>query len=68
MDDLLLKRFDRLDDKVGTIESAWGTFIYADAHAAEYERTPVHLYSVMFTSRDLWGNEGGDWIGFLAPR
>ena len=43
--------------KIGTIEGAWGTFIYADANAAEYRTDPVHLYSVAFDARDLWGDE-----------
>lgn len=50
-----LPRYAR--DKIGTIEGAWGTFIYADAHAAEYKTDPVHLYTVAFDARELWGNE-----------
>ncbi len=46
--------------KTGAIEGAWGAFIYADAHAAEYRTDPVHLYSVAFDARDLWGNEAAD--------
>ena len=50
-----LPRYAR--DKIGTIEGAWGTFIYADANAAEYKHQPVHLYTVVFDAQDLWGDE-----------
>ena len=50
-----LPRYAR--DKIGQIESAWGTFIYADANAAAYKAIPVWLYTVVFDAADLWGSE-----------
>ncbi len=50
-----LPRYAR--NKTGTVERAWGTFIYADAHAEEYKKEPVHLYSIVFDARELWGDE-----------
>jgi nitrile hydratase subunit beta len=44
--------------KTGTIESAYGTFIYADSNAATYDPSPVHLYTVVFDATELWGEEG----------
>lgn len=51
-----LPRYAR--DKVGVIEKAWTTFIYADDHAENSVMTPVHLYTVVFASTALWGNAG----------
>jgi nitrile hydratase len=53
-----LPRYAR--NKIGTIEGAWGTFIFADSNAAEYRTDPVHLYSVAFDATTLWGNEAAD--------
>ncbi len=53
-----LPRYAR--NKVGTIERAWGTFVFADTNAAENRQVPVHVYSVAFEATDLWGEEASD--------
>lgn len=59
----------------GLVERAHGAFLVADRHA-EGDRTPETLYTVVFESRDLWGDEAtaGDrlsldlWDSYLLPR
>jgi nitrile hydratase len=42
----------------GVIDRDHGVFIFPDTHAAELGRKPQHVYSVRFTSRELWGPDG----------
>ena len=59
----------------GLVERAQGAFLVADRHA-EGDPTPETLYTVVFESRDLWGDEAaaGDrlsldlWDSYLLPR
>jgi len=68
-----LPRYAR--NRVGTIESAHGSFILADAHAATDKPAADFLYTVVFEARDLWGEEAaaGDsltldlWDSYLLP-
>jgi len=48
-----LPRYAR--DKHGVIDCDHGVFIFPDIHAATGEKTGQHLYSVCFTSAELWG-------------
>ena len=51
-----LPRYAR--DKLGIIEKAWATFVYADDHAEKSVMTPAHLYTVVFDCKELWGKTG----------
>ncbi len=42
-------------DKVGTIESLHGAFVFPDTNAHFKGENPQHLYSVRFTAQELWG-------------
>ena len=41
----------------GVIDRDHGVFIFPDTHAEFKGESPQHLYSVRFTSRELWGPE-----------
>jgi nitrile hydratase len=41
--------------KTGTIERDHGVFVFPDTNAHLRGETPQHVYSVRFTSRELWG-------------
>jgi nitrile hydratase subunit beta len=44
--------------KLGTIERDHGVFLFADSNAHFQGEKPQHLYSVRFTARELWGEQG----------
>ncbi|MCC5887323.1 MAG: nitrile hydratase subunit beta [Gammaproteobacteria bacterium] len=43
--------------KSGRILTCHGAWVYPDNHAHGQGDQPVHLYTVMFTGRELWGRE-----------
>ena len=43
--------------KRGTIESDWGTEVFADSNAHNAGAREQHVYSVAFTARELWGDD-----------
>ena len=42
----------------GVIERDHGVFIFPDTYAAGRGERPQHVYSVRFTSHELWGADG----------
>jgi nitrile hydratase subunit beta len=44
---------------VGVITHAHGAYVYPDTHATGEGENPEHLYTVRFTSEELWGAEAG---------
>jgi nitrile hydratase subunit beta len=68
-----LPRYAR--DKFGIVERARGVFVFPDSNAEGLGEKPQHLYSVRFTARDLWGDQGGAkdsvyidmWDEYLEP-
>jgi nitrile hydratase len=48
----------------GQIESDQGVWVFPDTQAAGLGKKPQHVYSVRFSSRDLWGPQGrpGDFV------
>jgi nitrile hydratase len=42
--------------KRGVIAENRGVFFYPDAHVISSQKHPQHVYSVMFTARELWGD------------
>ena len=61
--------------KCGTIERAYGGFVFPDSNAHEGGENPQHVYSVRFTARELWGDEAPPldsvyvdlWDSYLEP-
>jgi len=47
-----------LHSRRGRIERDHGVFILPDAHAHGQGEKPQHVYSVRFSSSELWGREG----------
>jgi len=47
-----------LHSRRGRIERDHGVFILPDAHAHGQGENPQHVYSVRFSSSELWGREG----------
>ncbi|HLX36648.1 MAG TPA: nitrile hydratase subunit beta, partial [Candidatus Binataceae bacterium] len=43
--------------KRGTIASDWGEYVFADSNAHEGGERRQHVYSVIFTARELWGRD-----------
>ena len=43
--------------KHGTVEHDHGVFVFPDTNAVLKGEKPQHVYSVMFTARELWGPE-----------
>lgn len=41
--------------KRGTVEHDHGVFVFPDTNAELQGEKPQHVYSVMFTARELWG-------------
>ena len=41
--------------KRGIVEHDHGVFVFPDSNAQLHGEKPQHVYSVMFTARDLWG-------------
>jgi nitrile hydratase subunit beta len=46
--------------KSGRIAAVYGPHVFADAHAQGLGEQPQWLYNVVFTSRELWGEEGDE--------
>jgi Nitrile hydratase beta subunit len=61
--------------KVGTVEADFGVFTLPDTMAHGNIQTPQHVYSVSFTSQELWGPAAdpknsfrvGLWDDYLDP-
>lgn len=47
-----------LRGKRGVVRVDHGVFLFPDAHAHGQGEKPQHLYSVRFSSKELWGREG----------
>jgi nitrile hydratase len=68
-----LPRYAR--DRVGTIVLYHGAHVFPDAAATLTGEDPQHLYTVEFSARELWGDEGVAqdtvtvdlWESYLAP-
>lgn len=45
--------------RAGEIAAWHGAYVYPDSNAVGLGENPHHLYSVRFTSRELWGDEPG---------
>jgi nitrile hydratase beta subunit len=43
--------------KIGRIDQLRGVHVFADAHAQGLGEQPQWLYTVVFTARELWGND-----------
>ena len=41
--------------KLGTVDSDYGVFVFADSDAQGLGERPQHVYSVRFAARELWG-------------
>lgn len=60
---------------VGEIVEACGGYVFPDSSALQQGENPQHLYSVRFSSRELWGPEGDEntylfislWEDYLEP-
>ena len=60
--------------KVGRIAAVYGPHVFADAQAQGLGEQPQWLYNVVFTARELWGEEGDEtstvsidaWESYLA--
>ncbi|HEY2399195.1 MAG TPA: nitrile hydratase subunit beta [Steroidobacteraceae bacterium] len=46
--------------KSGRIAAVYGPHVFADAHAQGLGEQPQWLYNVVFTARELWGEEGDE--------
>ncbi|HUE10866.1 MAG TPA: nitrile hydratase subunit beta [Steroidobacteraceae bacterium] len=44
--------------KTGSIERDHGVFVFSDTSAYSQGENPQHLYSVRFSARELWGEQG----------
>jgi nitrile hydratase len=61
--------------KRGTIERDHGVYIFPDTNAHALGEKPQHVYSVRFTARELWGEQGAPrdsifvdmWDDYLEP-
>ncbi len=51
-----LPRYAR--DKTGTVECIRGCHVYPDSAAVDGTENPQWLYTVVFTGRELWGDDG----------
>jgi nitrile hydratase len=60
----------------GVIEAAHGAFIYPDAAGNGQGENPQHVYTVLFTAAELWGDENAEanttstfdvWEPYLEP-
>ncbi len=61
--------------KVGVVEAARGGFVFPDSNAHRGGEQPQHVYTVVFTGEEIWG-EGADptlaisidaWESYLEP-
>lgn len=62
--------------RVGEVVAAHGAYVYPDSNALGLGEDPHHLYTVRFTSKELWGDEPGAanatnhvdlWEPYLTP-
>lgn len=61
--------------KIGTVVRDRGVFVFPDTNAHFLGENPQHLYSVRFTSRELWGQQASAadtvyldlWDDYLEP-
>ena len=61
--------------KIGRIDQVLGVHVYADAHAQGLGEQPQWLYTVVFSARELWGNQAAQgqsvsidaWELYLEP-
>lgn len=61
--------------KFGTIERDHGVFVFPDTNAIFLGEKPQHLYSVRFSTRELWGDQAAPqdavyidmWDDYLEP-
>jgi nitrile hydratase len=61
--------------KIGRIDQVLGVHVFADAHAQGLGEQPQWLYTVVFSARELWGNQAAQgqsvsidaWELYLEP-
>jgi nitrile hydratase subunit beta len=61
--------------KIGRIDQLRGVHVFADAHAHGLGEQPQWLYTVVFSARELWGNDAASgqsvsidaWEAYLEP-
>jgi hypothetical protein len=61
--------------KRGRIAQVYGMHVFADSHAQGLGERPQWLYNVVFSARELWGDEGDErstlsidaWEQYLDP-
>jgi nitrile hydratase subunit beta len=61
--------------KRGHIAHVYGMHVFADSHAQGFGEQPQWLYNVVFSARELWGDEGDErstvsidaWESYLDP-
>jgi Nitrile hydratase beta subunit len=61
--------------KHGTVERDHGVFVFPDTNAVLKGERPQHVYSVMFTARELWGPQAPEkdtvyidlWDDYMDP-
>lgn len=46
--------------RFGVIDRHHGVFIFPDSHAASGDTKPQNLYSVCFSAKELWGEQGSE--------
>jgi nitrile hydratase beta subunit len=51
------RRARYVQGKTGVISALRGSFVYPDTNASHDDEAPAHVYTVMFTSDELWGAE-----------
>lgn len=62
--------------KSGLVTAVYGPHVFADAQAQGQGEQPQWLYNVVFTGKELWGEEGDEtstvsidaWQSYLEPR
>jgi nitrile hydratase subunit beta len=54
--------------KIGRIDQLRGMHVFADSHAHGQGEQPQWLYTVVFSARELWGNDAahGQWVSIDA--
>jgi nitrile hydratase beta subunit len=59
--------------RTGVVTAAHGSYVYPDRNAAGKGEDPQHVYTVAFTSQELWGDDQGAtvhidlWEPYLTP-
>jgi nitrile hydratase len=61
--------------KHGVIQSDHGVFVFPDSNALLQGHKPQHVYSVMFTAREIWGTSASEkdkiyldlWDDYMDP-